>query len=167
LVTIRAGRQDDFLRLAEIELDAFVVWAEACGVTQEPISAPVFLLEQSLDDALLLVAEEAGRVVGFTLGLNEEGSLYIVELDVERTAQGRGIGTSLMLALLDRGRERGFAEAVLTTDRYAPFNAPFYTKLGFRILDVGETSAFLAERLKAQIASGLDPERRVAMLKRL
>ncbi len=102
--------REDFPRLAEIELDAFVVWAEACGVTQEPVSAPVFLLEQSLHEELLLVAEEAGRVVGFTLGLSEGGTLYIVEVDVERAAQGRGVGTSLILAMLDRGRERGFAK---------------------------------------------------------
>ncbi|MDQ1198019.1 GNAT family N-acetyltransferase [Agrobacterium sp. SORGH_AS 787] len=167
MATIRAGRQDDFPRLAEIELDAFVVWAEVCGVSQQPVSAPVFLLEQSLDEGLLLVAEEAGRVVGFTLGLNEGGNLYVVELDVERAAQGRGIGTSLILALLDVGRKKGLADAVLTTDRYAPFNAPFYTKLGFRILEAEEMSVFLAERLRAQIDSGLDPKRRVAMLKKL
>ena len=167
MVTIRAGRRKDFPRLAETELDAFVVWAEACGVTQEPVSAPVFLLEQSLHEELLLVAEEAGRVVGFTLGLNEGGTLYIVEVDVERAAQGKGAGTALIFAMLDRGRERGFAEAALTTDRYVPFNAPFYTRLGFRILEAAETPAFLRRRLKAQIDSGLDPERRVAMLKSL
>ncbi len=165
MVTIRAGRRKDFPRLAEIELDAFVVWAEACGVTQEPVSAPVFLLEQSLHEELLLVAEEVGRVVGFTLGLSEGDTLYIVEVDVERAAQGRGVGTSLILAMLDRGRERGFAKVALTTDRYVPFNAPFYTRLGFRILEAAETPAFLRRRLKAQIDSGLDPERRVAMLK--
>ena len=166
-MTIRAGQQDDFPRLAEIELDAFIVWAEACGVAQEPMSAPISLLEQSLGEELLLVAEEAGRVVGFTLGLNEEGTLYIVEIDVERAAQGKGVGTALMSALLDRGRERGFAEALLTTDRYVPFNAPFYKKLGFRIMEAAETPAFLRKRLKAQIDSGLDPERRVAMSKSL
>ncbi|MEJ8310979.1 GNAT family N-acetyltransferase [Agrobacterium larrymoorei] len=167
MARIRPGRQDDFPRLAEIELDAFVVWAEACGVTHEPSSAPVLLLEQSVEEGLLLVAEEAGRVVGFTLGLKEEDTLYIVEIDVEAAAQGRGIGSSLILAILERGRERGFSDAALTTDRHVPFNAPFYSKLGFRILEAAETPDFLRKRLKAQIDSGLDPERRVAMLKTL
>jgi len=31
LVTIRAGRREDFPRLAEIELDAFVVWQKPAG----------------------------------------------------------------------------------------------------------------------------------------
>lgn len=163
MVIIRLARQQEFERLADIELDAFVTWAEACGVSQEPSSAPVNLLQQSLEEGMLLVAEADGRAVGFALGLTERSALYIVEIDVERAAQGKGIGKALMFALLERGGELGCSEAVLTTDRYAPFNAPFYAKLGFRILSEQETPAFLLERLKAQVDSGLDPERRVAM----
>lgn len=163
MVIIRAGRQDEFGRLAEIELDAFVVWAQACGVSLEPAVAPVHLLQASFDQGLLLVAEEDGRVLGFALGSVVDGDLYIAEVDVERAAQGKGIGRALMLALLDKGRERGLISALLTTDRYAPFNAPFYAGLGFRILEHAETPAFLRERLARQVESGLDPDRRVAM----
>lgn len=163
MVIIRDGRQEEFDRLADIELDAFVTWAQACDVSQEPSCAPVHFLQQSLEENLLLVAEEGGRTVGFALGLMEESTLHIVEIDVERGAQGKGIGKALMLALLERAGGFGCSEAVLTTDRYAPFNAPFYEKLGFRILSAVETPAFLLKRLKAQVDSGLDPERRVAM----
>ncbi|WHA40378.1 GNAT family N-acetyltransferase [Agrobacterium larrymoorei] len=163
MVIIRAGRQDEFGRLAEIELDAFVVWAKACNVSLEPAVAPVHLLQASFDQGLLLVAEEDGRVLGFALGSVVDGDLYIAEVDVERAAQGKGIGRALMLALLEQGRERGLITALLTTDRYAPFNAPFYAKLGFRILEKAETPAFLLERLEKQVESGLDAERRVAM----
>lgn len=164
MVNIRAARADEFARLAKIELDAFAVWAQACGVTLEPLSAPDFILRQSLDQGLLLVAEDVReRVAGFAAGHATGRYLYIVEVDVETAAQGKGIGRALMLALLAKGFDAGLKQAVLTTDRFARFNAPFYAKLGFRILEAGDIPPFLQERLDSQISSGLDPERRVAM----
>ncbi|WP_421362816.1 GNAT family N-acetyltransferase [Agrobacterium rosae] len=165
MVMIRAARVDEFARLTEIELDAFVVWAEACGVTSQPYASPEFILRRSFDQSLLFVAEadSTGHVAGFAAGQAVGSYLYIVEIDVERPAQGQGIGRALMAAMLGKAREAGHKYAVLTTDRFAPFNAPFYTRLGFRILEKWETPPFLQERLDQQIADGLDPARRVAM----
>ncbi len=163
MIDIRLAQRSQFGRLAEIERDAFVVWAKACHVSTEPTTVPVRLLDESLQAGLLLVAEEAGRLVGFALGLVVGNDLYIVEVDVEQAAQGRGIGRALMLALLEKGRQRGLAAALLTTDRLAPFNAPFYATLGFCILTAQDTPAFLRERLRLQVEAGLDPDRRIAM----
>ncbi|WP_284776759.1 GNAT family N-acetyltransferase [Agrobacterium sp. lyk4-40-TYG-31] len=164
MVSIRAARAEEFARLAEIELDAFVVWAKACGVTSEPSSAPDFVLRQSLDQAFLLVAEDAtGHVAGFAAGHRLGHHLHIVEVDVETFSQGKGLGRALMLALLAEGSKAGLKHAVLTTDRFAPFNAPFYARLGFRILEGNDIPPFLRERLEMQISAGLDPDRRVAM----
>lgn len=165
MAMIRAARIDEFARLTEIELDAFVVWAKACGVTSQPYASPEFVLQRSFDQDLLLVGEAnaSGHVAGFAAGDAVGNYLYIVEIDVERSAQGKGIGRALMLALLVKAREAGHKYAVLTTDRFALFNAPFYTKLGFRILEKWETPPFLQERLDRQIADGLDAARRVAM----
>lgn len=166
MVMIRAARVDELARLTEIELDAFVVWAKACGVTSRPYASADIILRQSLDQGFLLVAQtsETGHVAGFAAGRPVGSYLYVIEIDVESSAQGKGIGRALMLALLDKAREAGQTYAVLTTDRFAPFNAPFYTKLGFRILETWETPPFVQERLDRQIADGLDPARRVAML---
>ncbi|NTJ41748.1 GNAT family N-acetyltransferase [Agrobacterium larrymoorei] len=168
-ITIRQGVKGDFDRLAEIELDAFVVWATACEVALEASATPHRLFQEGMDQGLLLVAddEHTQRSIGFVLGFATLGYLYIAEVDVERASQGRGVGRCLMQSVLNKGRDRGLTSAVLTTDRYARFNAPFYRQLGFEIIDEGETPAFLRERLDKQIESGLDPQRRVAMLARL
>ncbi|KXG87059.1 GNAT family N-acetyltransferase [Agrobacterium bohemicum] len=165
MVMIRAARVDEFARLTEIELDAFVVWAKACGVTSQPYASPEFVLQRSFDQDLLLVAatDSTGHIAGFAAGDAVGNYLYIVEIDVERAAQGKGIGRALMFAMLGKALDAGQKYAVLTTDRFAPFNAPFYTKLGFRILEKWETPPFLQERLDRQIADGLDAARRVAM----
>jgi GNAT superfamily N-acetyltransferase len=165
MVMIRAARVDEFARLTEIELDAFVAWAKACGVTSQPYASPQSVLQRSFDQNFLLVAQAdaTDHVSGFVAGQAVGHYLYIVEIDVERAAQGKGIGRALMRAMLFKARDAGHKYAVLTTDRFAPFNAPFYQKLGFRILETWETPPFLQERLDRQIADGLDATRRVAM----
>jgi GNAT superfamily N-acetyltransferase len=163
MVVIRAARADEFARLTEIELDAFVVWAKACDLTFRPYASPESVLRQALSQGFLLVAEADEIVSGFVAGHAVGRYLHIIEIDVERSAQGKGIGRALMLAILAQGRAAGHTYAVLTTDRFAPFNAPFYTKLGFRILETWETPPFLQARLDQQVCHGLDPVRRVAM----
>lgn len=165
IVTIRAARTEEFARLAEIELNAFAVWAKACFVSSQPSSSPQFVLQQSLDQGFLLVAEElgSGRLTGFAAAHVVGRYLHIVEVDVEPDLHGKGIGKALMLSLLEKGRHEGLGGAVLTTDRFAPFNGPFYAKLGFEILTAADVPGFIQERLDSQVASGLDPQRRVAM----
>jgi hypothetical protein len=50
----------------------------------------------------------------------------------------------------------------LTTFRHLPWNAPFYQKVGFRILEKANLDEQLAEILEEE-AKGLDITKRVAM----
>ena len=69
-----------------------------------------------------------------------------------------------MNALLDQGRARKLQGATLTTDRFAPFNAPLYTSLGFHSVDGDACPERLSAILLAEKAKGLDPLRRVAIM---
>lgn len=150
--------------LADIELDAFLALKEAGGVTGDPVASDSLLLERSMADGLLLVAtDEKDHLVGFVAATEVDGEMYIEELDVLRAFQGRGIGARLMRVIIDRAAKRSLPRVTLTTDLLVPFNAPFYAKLGFAILEPEAVSANLRKRLSAQIAHGLDPKRRVAM----
>ena len=150
--------------LADIELDAFHALKEAGGVTGDPVASDSLLLERSLADGLLFVAtDEKDRLVGFVAAAEVDDEMYIEELDVLRAFQGRGIGARLMRVIIDRAAKRSLHRVTLTTDRLVPFNAPFYEKLGFVILEPESLSANLLKRLSGQIAHGLDSERRVAM----
>ncbi|UHS56061.1 GNAT family N-acetyltransferase [Agrobacterium vaccinii] len=150
--------------LADIERDAFLTLRDAGGIDGEPVASDALLLERSLADGLLFVAtNENDQPVGFIAATEVDGELYIEELDVLRAVQGRGIGARLMHVMIDRAAKRALHCITLTTDRLVPFNAPFYEKLGFSILESGDLSAHLRDRLSVQIAHGLDPQRRVAM----
>ncbi len=84
----------------------------------------------------LAVAVEGGVVVGFASGVHylhpdkPRPELWINEVGVAPTHQGRGLAKAIVGALLERGRELGCAVAWVLTDRG---NAPamrLYAALG-------------------------------------
>lgn len=70
---------------------------------------------------LMLVAVENGEVVGMCTAMvhrhaDQPDELYIDEVGVADKALRRGIGTKLVRAMLDRGRERGCTKAWVGTE---------------------------------------------------
>ena len=64
-------------------------------------------------------------------------------------------------------RANGHAVITLTTERDIPWNAPYYARLGFEILPEAQWGAGLREIAVNEIALGLNPETRVAMMRRI
>ena len=75
------------------------------------------------------------------------GPIYVVEIDVIQRWQRKGVGRRLMRHSRD-GADAGASGVTLTTDRYVPFNAPFYASLGFRVLESDEMSVGLSRILR-------------------
>jgi len=162
--TLRSARLDELPLLTQIELDAFVTFAEALCDTREPHALPQKVLRQSLEEGLLFVAvDPSDSPIAFLAGAQIDGSLYVTELDVSRLWQRKGVGTRLMLAAKETARASRLASVTLTTDRSVPFNAPFYQSLGFTLLDTETMPSFLQKKLDEETENGMDPERRVAM----
>jgi GNAT superfamily N-acetyltransferase len=162
---IRPGRTGDFDRLKAIEIDAFETLREAGGVTGVGDSSSDEELKHYLDAGIMLVAaDDEDIAIGYVGAIFASDWLHISEIDIARDWQRKGIGRALMQAMLDEGRARNLAGATLTTDRIAPFNAPFYESIGFRILDNEELPRRLRGILAREHAAGLDPARRVAMI---
>jgi GNAT superfamily N-acetyltransferase len=165
-ITIRPARRDDIDRLVEIGLDAHETLRLEGAVPDEPPSdddEDEFL--QWLAEGTLVVAVDASDTpLGYGGALPTSNCLHICELDVARAWQRRGIGRSLMLALIAEARKQGLKAITLTTDRIVPFNARFYETLGFRVLDADELTILLRDILADEAARGLDAARRCAML---
>lgn len=103
----------------------------------------------------LWVAETEGRVVGFLAGRVERPRLHIDEIDVERPAQGQGVGRSLLSAAADWARAKGLKAMTLTTFRDVPWNAPFYARFGFQELEPASAPPSLQASLAYEEAKGL------------
>ncbi|MBP7817715.1 MAG: GNAT family N-acetyltransferase [Phenylobacterium sp.] len=94
-----------------------------------------------------------GTVTGFVATEPLDDALHILEMAVHQDHQRQGIGARLMAAALDHGKRASYPAATLTTFRTIPWNAPFYARLGFLILD--EPSPALQAILAEEAARGL------------
>ncbi|MFP3546230.1 GNAT family N-acetyltransferase [Rhizobium sp. SIMBA_035] len=168
-VTIRNARAGELEALRAIEMDAVAALIDA-GVpfSGEPHPLSSEQLAAYLADGLLIVAAGAEDTpVGFVAAEEIGRMLYIAEVDVLRRLQGRGIGRLLIQAAIDAARSRGLSAVALTTDRFVVFNYPFYRSLGFVEPEAGHMPAGLRAILDAEVANGMDPERRAGMVLRL
>lgn len=164
-ISIRKAGRSEFPALQAIELASFETLRAAGAVTGEPSSSTDKELRYYVADDLLYAAfDENGIPVGYGGAYEAEGWLHIGEIDVHPNWQRQGIGRRLVEALLHDGRTRGLEGATLTTDRLAPFNAPFYASMGFRLAEGLACPPRLRSILATETENGLDPDRRVAMM---
>jgi GNAT superfamily N-acetyltransferase len=108
--------------------------------------------------ALVLVAEEDGRLVGVAAANVDEwsGRAQVEDVFVDQPARGRGVGRALMEAIVAFARGRGCWCVWLETQAENYPAIQFYQRLGFRLCGFdthlydprseagGETAVFLA-----------------------
>jgi GNAT superfamily N-acetyltransferase len=97
------------------------------------------------DDAVVWVAED-DEIVGYVLVLEVDGDVHVEQVSVVPEARGRRIGATLIDAADGYGRAIGARRVTLTTFRDVPWNAPYYERIGFEVIeDLGPELAALVE----------------------
>ncbi len=115
-------------------------------------------------NGLALVAfENQSTPVGYANMQKMGLYFHLLQIDVHPRVQRQGIGTALLNAVFDLAVKHGFEYVTLTTFRHIPWNAPWYAKHGFRILNISETPPLLLKILEEEKEKGLD--NRVVMCK--
>lgn len=121
------------------------VWSSYSGM-----SIPPELLQRAISRGLVWVAlDGAMEPVGF-IWLDTDagdGVIGIAELDVLPEAGRRGIGAALLEHACAWARESGYRRVDLGTVADVPWNAPFYLKHGFALVDKND-GAFAHARLR-------------------
>lgn len=163
---VRLAVERDLPRLPDIErsaAQAFVGTRHGYLVDLSHATPPEDWRD-ALDGRTLWVVDDGeGRPVAF-LGAEREHDLniHIYEFDVERSWQGKGLGTLLLRHVIDWARKAGYAALTLTTYNDVPWNAPFYARMGFRILAPDEQPQRIVDILAEEQARNL-PGSRCAM----
>ena len=125
------------------------------------------LAEAQADGRLWVALAPDGEPVGFALAHFVDGTPYLDEIDVHPRHAGRGLGAALVRAVCAWARAPGHRTLTLVTFRHLPWNAPWYGRLGFRVLAPAELGPGLRRILDEDASRGLDPTRRVAMCRDL
>lgn len=129
---------------------------------------PADTLESARAAGLLWVAlEPGGTPVGFAVASVRGRRMHLEELDVLPEHGRKGVGSALVEAVEDCALKSGYTEITLTTFGDVPWNAPFYTSVGFEVIPEHDLDAELHRTLAHETELGLDRSRRVAMRKPL
>lgn len=162
---IRSARCEELTLLSSIELSAAKLFLDTSFsflVNAAPL--PLDFVQQRFKAGQVWVAAAPRDVVvGYAVTQEVDDTLYLQQIDVDPAHGRRGIGSALIDAIFVWAKLQGYAVIFLSTFRDIPWNAPFYSKLGFCPLDESElTSDF--QRIRAQEAeAGLPIAERIIM----
>jgi GNAT superfamily N-acetyltransferase len=163
---VRRAETHELAGLPELERRAGVRFDDIPELAEVP---EVVTSPDQLTDALargqvwVAVTSADDTVVGFAHASLVDDAVHLEEVDVLPAWGRRGIGEALIHAVIDDAKARDLAAVTLTTFRNVPWNLPYYTRLGFQVVEPTAMSPGLAAVVDAEAARGLPKEIRVAM----
>ncbi|MFD9076316.1 GNAT family N-acetyltransferase [Streptomyces lasiicapitis] len=110
-----------------------------------------------------VAADPADVPVAYLLADPLDGDLHVEQVSVHPDHAHQGIGRSLLEHLADRAAAEGVPALTLTTFRDVPWNAPYYARCGFVLLEDAELGPGLRDVREKEAAHGLDRWPRVCM----
>jgi GNAT superfamily N-acetyltransferase len=160
--TIRVARPDDLAVLPVIERAAAAVFRTtpyAYLADDDLVTAEVDLAHEYV----WVVVDPDDQPIGFAIVHVLEESVHLHELDVHPDHARQGLGRRLIATVADWARARGATALTLTTFDDVPWNGSYYTRLGFRTLDLATLSPGLQAVRQGEAEAGLPMEHRICM----
>jgi ribosomal protein S18 acetylase RimI-like enzyme len=166
MLTIRYGDLNDLAQVGKIEIAAATLFPEN-RIPQPHESLPEKVLIEAIKNQLLFCVEKVcvekeDELVGFASCHIYRKNLHLDEISVHSDHGKQGIGTKLLEKVLEEKQKRQLKACTLTTFEDIPWNAPFYQKHGFEILEEKNVPRHVAAMLREERSLGL--KKRVAML---
>jgi NAD(P)H-dependent FMN reductase/GNAT superfamily N-acetyltransferase len=164
--SIRPARSHDLAQIPQIELTAARLLAGHAPESVLCETTDQEELERALAVGQLWVAVSDDVPVGFAqVVVLDARTAHLREIDVIPAHGRRGIGTRLVEEVCRWASAAGYDAVSLTTFRDVPWNMPFYSRLGFRVIPPAELSAPLRAVVQEETRRGLDASRRVVMVR--
>lgn len=143
---IRPIGVDDAGEVLTLQRAAFVQEALIYGDPDMPaLTQSLDELEAELADNLGCVAVRGTRIVGAARARAVDDLLLVGRIAIAPDVQGGGLGSALLEAVEERGRQSGCRVAELFTGSFSEANIRLYEKLGYRESDRVEQGDGIAE----------------------
>ena len=123
--TLRSYDPHDFAALYKLDQTCFPV-----GISYSKTTLRYFLTIASAD---CVIAEEAGRIVGFIVSEENPPLAHIITLDVDAKHRRQGVGTALLETLESNLSARGVRSILLETAIDNEAAVAFWKSHGYRI----------------------------------
>jgi GNAT superfamily N-acetyltransferase len=162
--TIRAPRLMELDLLREIERAAGALFAEI-GFAEVAAAEPASVEELAayVLDGRAWVVVEHNVPVGYAVVDIVDGLAHLEQLSVLPEHGRKGLGSALLAHVCDWAAQRRLEAVTLTSFRAVPWNAPYYEKNGFCVMDDAEIGPELRDLRALEAEHGLDPTQRVCM----
>ena len=121
-ITVRAARREDLLQVVALEKRCFVDPWEPEALEQELVADRL---------RLPLVAEAAGKVVGYLMAWKIVDQLHILNIAADPDLRRQGVGTALLFAAARKAFEMEMEEITLEVRESNQEARAFYREYGF------------------------------------
>jgi GNAT superfamily N-acetyltransferase len=121
------------------------------------------LARHQRDGRVWVAVDGDDRPVTYLVAEHVDGNVHIEQVSVHPDWARRRLGRALVDRAARYAEQIGAPALTLTTFRDVPWNAPYYARCGFRVLDEPEWTPGLREVRAREAAHGLDRWPRVCM----
>jgi GNAT superfamily N-acetyltransferase len=164
VVNIRLAREGDLSRVQQID--------RASAQMFNDVGRPE-VAELSWSPEALAACRQAGRLwvitgaedgpAGFLITDMVDGCLHVEQVSVDPGSARRGLGRALLDHAAQQAAAAGIPALTLTTFADVPWNAPYYVRCGFHVLDDAEVTPSLRAIRQREAAFWQDRWLRVCM----
>jgi GNAT superfamily N-acetyltransferase len=162
---IRAPSREELRVLQDVEVEATQRFDELPELGEVPGDiTPIEELEEAWEAGHVWIPEVDGEIAGYACGVPLDGFFHLEEISVLQKYGQRGLGRALVEFVIEEARRAGMRGVTLTTFRDVAWNAPFYARIGFRVLEPDDVGPGLLEAIDDEARRGLPAHLRVAMV---
>ena len=133
--TIRPADPADAAVILEIKMRAFAEEGRLSETREiPPLMEAVAAIEHDIRNHTVLIAHDAGCIIGSARGIATAAVCTIRAVCVEPSHHGRGIGAALLRAIEEAHADVERFE--LTTNTLVPGNVAFYERRGYQVTEL-------------------------------